>query len=158
MDFSAAEQTLREQCAYLEAIADRAHLAVRAVKLAEAIFRQGRFDEAEEWAAVSRANAATDDQSTQLMLGSLEAKLLAKRGAIHEARELVEEVVRRAGSTDGLNQIAATRLALADVLRTAELFSEAEQAIGEAIELFERKGNSVGASHARDLLELEVSA
>ena len=158
MDFSAAEQTLREQCAYLEAIADRAHLAVRAVKLADAIFRQGRFDEAEEWAAVSRANAASDDQSTQLMLGSLEAKLLAKRGAIHEARELVEEVVRRAGSTDGLNQIAATRLALADVLRTAELFSEAEQAIGEAIELFERKGNSVGASHARDLLELEVSA
>ena len=66
--------------------------------------------------------------------------------------------MRLAGSTDGLNQIAATRLALGDVLRTAELFSEAEQAIGEAIELFERKGNSVGASHARDLLELEVSA
>ncbi len=157
-DLGAAERTLREQCEHLERIHDRAHLAVRAAKLAETMYRQQRFDEAEEWAAVSRANAASDDQSAQLILGPVEAKLLAKRGAIHDARELVEEIVRLANSTDGLNQIAATRLALADVLRTAELFSEAEHAIEQAIEFFERKGNSVGASHARDVLELEVPA
>ena len=157
-DFSAAERTLREQCAYLETIRDRAHLAVRAAKLAEAIFRQGRFGEAERWAAVSRDNAASDDQSTQLILCQVEAKILARKGATFEARLLAEETVRLADGTDGLNQIAAARLALAEVLRVAELFSEAEQAIGEAIELFERKGNSIGASQARDLLELGVPA
>ena len=66
--------------------------------------------------------------------------------------------MRLADSTDGLNQIAATRLALAEVLRMAGLSSEAQRAIEEAIELFERKGNSVGAFQAADLLKLEVPA
>ena len=66
--------------------------------------------------------------------------------------------MRLADTTDGLNQIAATRLALGEVLRAAGLYGEANRAIGEAIRLFERKGNMVGASQARDLLELEVPA
>jgi len=155
-DLAAAERTLREQCEHLERIHDRAHLAVRAAKLAETMYRQGCLEEAEYWTVVSRGNAASDDQSVQLILRPVEAKLLARRGAISEARVLAEETVRLADNTDGLNQIAATRLALGEVLRVAELSSEAEQAIGEAIELFERKGNSVGASQARDLLGLEV--
>ena len=40
----------------------------------------------------------------------------------------------------------------------AGLSSDAQRAIEEAIELFERKGNSVGASQAADLLKLEVPA
>ena len=157
-DHAAAERTLREQCEHLERIHDRAHLAVRAAKLAETMYRQGRLDEAERWAVVSRSNAATDDQSAQLILGPVEAKLLAKRGAIAQARLVAEEAVRLADRTDGLNQIAATRLALGEVLRMAELFGEADRAVREAIELFEQKGNSVGASQARDLLELAVPA
>jgi DNA-binding SARP family transcriptional activator len=157
-DLVAAERTLREQCEDLERIHDRAHLAVRAAKLAETMYRQGRVDEAEHWAAVSRGNAASDDQSAQLILGPVEAKLLARSGAVVEAQELAEETVRLADSTDGLNQIAATRLALGEVLRMADLHTEAERAITEAIQLYERKGNTVGASYARSLLDLEVPA
>jgi len=157
-DLVAAERTLREQCEYLEREHDRTHLAVRAAKLAEALYRQRRLDEAGEWAGVSRANAASDDQSAQLILGSVEAKLLARRGAVAEARRLAEATVRLADSTDGLNQIAATRLALGEVLRIAELSDEAERAIAEAIELFERKGNSVGATQAREQLGLRMTA
>ena len=153
-DFVAAEETLREQCEYLELIADRAHLAVRAAKLADAIYRQGRLDEAQLWAVVSRSNAATDDQSAQLVLGAVESKLLARRGAVTEALEYAEEIVRLAESTDGLNLVAATKLALAEVLRIAQLHAEAQRSIEDAIALFERKGNSVAALQARELLDI----
>ena len=156
-DLPAAEQTLREQCEFLERIHDRSHLAVRAAKLAEAIYRQGRLDEAEHWSAVSRAHAASDDQSVQLTLGMVEAKLLARRGSITEGRDRAEEIVRLADRTDGLNQMAASRLGLAEVLRIAELRGEAYRAIEEAVELFERKGNAVGAAQARDRLSPEVA-
>ncbi len=66
-NLAAAERTLREQCEHLERTGDRAHLAVRAAKLAETMYRQERLDEAERWAAVSRDSAASDDQSTQLV-------------------------------------------------------------------------------------------
>ena len=157
-DLHAAEATLREQCKYLERKGDRAHLAVRAGKLAETLYRQGRLDEAEHWADVSRSAAASDDLSAQLILGAVEAKLLAAKGEVDDARELCEENVRLADTTDGLNLIAFTRLALAEVLRRADLPGDARRAIIEAIDLFERKGNFVSASHARDLLSLEVPA
>ena len=157
-ELDAAELTLREQCEALERAHDRAHLAVRAAKLAETMYRQGRLDEAEQWAAISRANAASDDQSVQLVLVPVEAKLLARRGALVEAREAAEAIVRLADRTDGLNQIAATRLALAEVLRAAELYREADHEIEEAIRLYERKGNTVGASQAGDLLGLGIPA
>ncbi len=157
-DLHAAEVTLREQCDYLDRTQDRAHLAVRAAKLAETMYRQGHLDEAEQWVGVSRTNAASDDQSAQLVLGPVEAKLKARRGGVLEGRELAEKVLRLADSTDGLNQIAATRLALAEVLRAAELYGEADRVIEEAIQLFEQKGNVVGASHARELLKIGVPA
>ena len=157
-DLHAAERTLREQCEFLERTHDRAHLAVRAAKLAETLYRLGRLDEARHWTAKSRSNAASDDQSAQLVLGIVEAKLLATSGASAEACDLAEEIARLADGTDGLNQIAATRLALGEVRRMAALDREAEGAIGEAVELFEEKGNTVGASYARDLLGLNVPA
>ena len=147
-----AESTLREQCAYLEAIQDRAHLAVRAAKLAEAMYRQADLEECERWTRVSRANAASDDQSAQLVLGAVEAKLRARRGEVAVGRTLAEEIVRRAESTDGLNLIAATKLALADVLYAGGLVTEGDKAVAGAIALFEQKGNVAGAIQARELL------
>jgi hypothetical protein len=122
------------------------------------MYRQGRLDEAERWVVVSRSNAASDDQSAQLVLGPVEAKLLARQGAPAEGRELAEQMVRLADSTDGLNRIAAARLSLAEVLRAGDLSREADSVIEEAIRLFERKGNTVGAAHARELLQTGVPA
>jgi tetratricopeptide (TPR) repeat protein len=157
-DLDAAEATLREQCDFLERTHDRVHLAVRAAKLAETYYREERLDEAERWAHVSRTNAATDDQSVQLIVGPVEAKLYARRGEVSKGRVLAEEVVRLADATDGLNLIAGARLALADVLLAADLTTEARRLIGEAIELFERKGNVVAAAGARGRLGVEVPA
>jgi tetratricopeptide (TPR) repeat protein len=157
-DHAAAERTLREQCEQLELMHDRAHLAVRAAKLAETLYRQGRLDEAQQWAEVSRSNAASDDRSVQLVLGPVDAKLAATRGATHEGRALAEDAVRLAEGTDGLNHIAATKIAFAEVLRMSELHSDAERSMEEAIELYERKGNVAGAALARRALALGVPA
>jgi hypothetical protein len=157
-DLEAAEATLRDQCEYFERIRNRITLAARAAKLAETLYRQGRLDDAEHWAAVSRANTASDDTSQELLLLPVEAKLRARRGSLSDARALAGEAVRLADDTDGLNVIASTRLALAAVLRLADVQGEAEAAIREAIALFERKGNVVAAAQARDLLDIEVLA
>jgi hypothetical protein len=149
---------LREQCAHFERIHDRSHLAVRAAKLAETLYRRAEFAEAEHWVGVSRSNAATDDQSAQLVLGSVEAKLLGRQGASRLARELAEATVRIADATDGLNQIAAVKLALSEVLQMAGLMDEAEQALYEAVALYERKGNVVAAASTSALLPLAVPA
>jgi DNA-binding SARP family transcriptional activator len=154
----AAEETLREQCEHFDRTHDRAHLAVRAAKLAEALYRQGRLEEAEDWVAISRASAASDDWSAQLVVRAVEAKLLARKGSLAEARELAEETVRLADCTDGLNLIAFSRLALAEVLAVAGLVGEGRHSVLEAIDLFERKGNSVAAAQARELLAVEVTA
>jgi hypothetical protein len=157
-DFGAAEQTLRDQCAYLESVGDRAHLAVRAAKLAEALYRQEQFDEAEEWAALSRANAASDDRSCTVILGLVEAKLRAWRGEGSQARRLADETVRLAAGTDGLNLLAAAHVGRAEVLRAIDLESDAQGSLHEAVALFERKGNSVAATRARELLARVVPA
>ena len=60
-DLEAAETTLLDQCKYFERTRNRIALAARAAKLAETLYRQERLDDAEHWAAVSRANAASDD-------------------------------------------------------------------------------------------------
>ena len=59
--------------------------------------------------------------------------------------------MRLADGTDGLNQIAATRLALAEVFaHCGAVRVKRSRQLRKAIELFERKGNSVGASQAGD--------
>jgi ATP/maltotriose-dependent transcriptional regulator MalT len=157
-ELEAAEATLREQCEHFDREGDRAHLAVRAAKLAEALYRQGQLDEAESWLVAARSFAASDDQSAQLIIGAVGAKVLAVRGQAADARKLAEHTVRLADRTDGLNLIAFTRLALAEVLSTAGLVAEARGVIAVAIDLFDRKGNSMGAAQARDLLRAEVPA
>ncbi len=156
-ELEAAEATLREQCEFFERMRNRGTLAVRAAKLAEALYRQGRLEDAEQWADVARSNTSSDDQSALLVLGPVEARLLARRGELSEARDLAEEAVRLADRTDGLNLIAFARLALAEVLGAADLVDEAQRTIAEAIDLFERKGNVVAASQARALLGVEVT-
>ena len=93
-----------------------------------------------------------------MLIGAVGAKLLAARGAVADARQLAEDTVRLADGTDGLNLIAFTRVALAEVLRRADLDAEARRVTLEAANLFERKGNVVAAAQARDHLDLEVPA
>jgi DNA-binding SARP family transcriptional activator/tetratricopeptide (TPR) repeat protein len=147
----AAEQLLRAACEELERTHDFNHLASRASDLAEALYAQGRFDEAHQWTGTAQTCAARDDLGAQLLWRGIRAKIDAQRGAIESAKQLASEAVRLSESSDGLNRQAKAQRDLGEVLRLAGQADEAGAAFTEAARLYELKGNTVGAALTRAL-------
>ena len=65
------------------------------------------------------------------------------------AETLAREAIELTLESDDLCLRAATKLVLAEVLAVAGRSAEASETCREALELYERKGNSVGADQAR---------
>src|SRR4029450_12334280 len=114
--------------------------------LAEALYKQGREDEAERVIEVIEELAAADDLVPQVLGRSVRAKILAKRGELEDAEELGREVVRLAENTDFPELEASTGVGLAEVLDAAGKTDEAHELASRARELYERKGNVVSAA------------
>jgi tetratricopeptide (TPR) repeat protein len=148
-DAVAAEATFRWVCEQLERAMAYSRLASRAGDLAEALYRQGRFDEAADWVLVSESHSAHDDVDARLLWMPVCSKLAAQRGAFDEALAIGQDAVALAATTDGLNRRAAIQMDLGEVLVLAGRAADASTAFAEAIELFERKGNIVGAARVR---------
>ncbi|PWU23606.1 MAG: hypothetical protein C5B48_08290 [Candidatus Rokuibacteriota bacterium] len=151
-DFDAAEKVLRESCEGLQRIGDQASLATRAAQLADVLVRLGRDEAAAQWCASAETMGALDDVPTQIQARSLRAKLFARGGDSTRAETLAVEVVGLADSTDNVIRRAEARLDLASVLMLAGRLQEAGEAVAQAIELFEHKGNLVAAKQASSLL------
>lgn len=147
----AAELALRESCAACERLRETEQLANRAAELADTLYVQGKDDEAETWARISRENSSRDDLAAQAAWRGATAKLRARAGAVGEAEALAREEIALMASTDLLNDRARALLDLAAVLRAAARNDEAEVEIQQAIELLDRKGNVVAAKRARAL-------
>jgi tetratricopeptide (TPR) repeat protein len=154
-----AETQLRDS---YEALADAGEHGVRstvAANLAEALYRQGRYDEADDMLAASAEAGADDDVSTQALGRSVRAKILARRGLWNEAEALAREAFALAAETELVDLQGDTLLALGEVLRLAGRPSEATAAIRQALELWEAKGNVMFAARTRALLgEVQVSS
>jgi len=144
-----AEVVLRASCERLLAIQAHDALATRAAQLAEALYRQARDDEAERWADVSRTHAGPDDIGALFSWRSVLAKVLARRNDVERAEVLAREAVELAERTDALNQRAQTLLDFAEVLRARARWDDARPLVQEALKLYERKGNVVGAADVR---------
>jgi tetratricopeptide (TPR) repeat protein len=151
-DAPAAARAFRESCRALEAIGERTYLATRATQLAEALYLTGERDEAERWLWLAESTAGSDDVPTQLGWRAIRAKLLAATGRGEEAVALAEEALRLARQTDALNFHARAALGLAEVLALCGREEESARVAGRALELFEQKGNIVGAASVRALL------
>jgi class 3 adenylate cyclase len=147
-----AERLLRESCERLEAAGDRARLATQGAQLGEALYRQGRFDEARHWSGVAEASAATDDASAQFSWRALRAKGLARGGALDEANALAQAAVQIATGTDALSQHAKVLFDHAEVLRLAGHTGDATVTAENAVLLLERKGNVAAIRGVRSLL------
>jgi tetratricopeptide (TPR) repeat protein len=156
-DYEAAEESLRVSYAFFESTHDRSNMATRAGHIAEALYLQGRLEEAEHWTNVAEAHSATDDLVAQLTWQPVQAKINVRKGLATEGVERVLHVMRLADTTDRLNQRAKIKLDLGEILMQAGQKTEAHTAIHEACELFTAKGNSVGAQKARGLLQVEVA-
>jgi tetratricopeptide (TPR) repeat protein len=151
-DWEGGEQALRECDAMLEEMGEKSLRSTVASYLGEAVYRQGRIDEAERYSAISEELGASDDRLNEAAWRALRAKVFSARGESARAESLAREAVGIALQTDYFELAAGTWLDLAEVLRAGDN-SDARKAAREALTLYERKGNLVGARRARALLD-----
>jgi class 3 adenylate cyclase/tetratricopeptide (TPR) repeat protein len=151
-DAEAAERVMREGFELLESIGETGYLSTLASLLAEAIYLQKRYEEAERFSKISEQNAPPEDMASQASWRSVRAMVLAQRGEAEKAEDLAREAVDIARKTDHLNTQGWTLLALADVLAVGGRPAQAVPVIEEARVLYDRKGNLVMAKKARTLL------
>ena len=152
-DPAAAEQELRRGYDTLRAIGEVSFLSTVAGLLAEALYAQGNYEEAELLTRVSERVAGAEDVYTHLLWQSVRAKCLARKGRIAEALRLAQASGALAETTDSLHLRWHERMSQAEVFRLAGRASDAEAAAREAVRLAELKGNLVGARLAREALE-----
>jgi class 3 adenylate cyclase/tetratricopeptide (TPR) repeat protein len=151
-DPGAAEHALRRTYDALDRAGERGMLSTTSAELAEALYQQGRLEEAQRYADVSEDAGASDDVATQLVVRGVRAKLAARRGAFDEAERLGRSAVELAAPTEAPTFRGHAWMDLAEVLRLTDRQDEAAAALESAAEEFEAKGNVVSAARARDRL------
>jgi ATP/maltotriose-dependent transcriptional regulator MalT len=159
-DAAAAEREARWGYDRLTAGGHAMRAAFLAPFLAEALYEQERYAEAERFATEGERAAVgrEDEVDCQLAWRRVRARLLARRGDFVGAVALAAEAVRLAEPTDALTWRADAQFTLARVLREAGRNGDASEAAREALLLYEEKGNLVGAERARALIrEIEAS-
>jgi ATP/maltotriose-dependent transcriptional regulator MalT len=137
----------------LRSAGEMAWLSTLVAILAEAVYAQARYDQAEELAIVSRDSAGSEDAYSQVLWRGVQAKVLARRGSLEEAERLVRASVALAESTDSLELQAAALTNLAEVLGLPGRPGEADAIVARAVTLLERKGNVVAAQRIRGLVD-----
>jgi predicted ATPase/class 3 adenylate cyclase len=157
-DPEAAEAELRSDYEALDRMGERNYRATTAGRLAEALYQQGRVEEAVAFAEISREIAAPDDIASQTIWRSVLGKVLARRGEFDEGRLMVTEAREMLRQSDELDSQGNILVDLAEVHELAGQVDEAGSALEDAVSLFEAKGNIVSASRARErLARLRVS-
>ena len=143
----AAERELRRG---LEIFEPRGTAGYQEALLAEALFRQGRLDDAALHARTAETQAPADNIQAQVAWRGVRAKLQATE-APEESRALADEAVSRAMATDATNLIADALVDLAIVL-CATQDDRAAEVTGRALALYEQKGNVVAAHRLPEAL------
>jgi DNA-binding SARP family transcriptional activator/class 3 adenylate cyclase len=143
------EAELREAYESLKEIGEKSHFSSIAHALANIVYAQGRYEEAEvltqECAAACRAN----DVHSQVAWRSIQAKIFSRRQAFDEAERLAREAINFAAASDFLPARADALADLAEVLELAGRREEAEGALEDAIALYQEKGHLFAVDTAR---------
>ena len=148
-----AEAELRASHDELREMGEKMFLAENAALLAQALYAQGRYDEAERFVRVSEEASS---RAQKAYWGPVRAKLLARRGDAEAAEVLARESVTIWAERDLLLWHGYALIDLAEVLRLVGRAQEATPVVEEAIELFKRKGIIPAIEAAQALLaELE---
>jgi tetratricopeptide (TPR) repeat protein len=133
----------------LEALGEQGFLSSTVGQLAEALYRQGRYDEAEEAAQKTADLAMEDDFDPRFRSRAVRARVLAQRGEFEEAEKLAREAVEIVEQTDWYLHHGQALAALGEVLELAGRPNEARAVYEQAVEAFERKGSLPDADAAR---------
>jgi class 3 adenylate cyclase/tetratricopeptide (TPR) repeat protein len=158
-DPEAAERELRTTLEALDQLGDRGGLSTSAALLAEALYLQGRDDDAERYTVTAAEAASPADLVSQVLWRGARAKVLARRGADTEAERIAREGLALAAKTDFSWLHGNALVALGAVFHAAANDGEARTALEEALGRYEAKGDVVSSRQTRELLaELKPAA
>ena len=147
-----AERELREAYETLLAMQHIGYRSTVALLLAESLYAQGRYEEAERLVEEAAATAPEDDLIDQVSLHIIGAKLRARRGEFDAAERLSQEATEITPSWSDrlLGEVLVGR---AEVLILVGKPDEAAEALGEAVRLYEERRAEPLAEQARGQLE-----
>jgi DNA-binding SARP family transcriptional activator len=152
-DLASAEDALRPAYAALGAMGERSHYSSITHALAHVAYAQGKYDEAEHMTRECEAASRANDVHSHILWRSIRAKVFARRRAFVEAERLGREAVAIAETGDFLLAHGDSVADLAEVLELAGRREEAAAMLRRAIDLYESKGNLLGAARSRVRLE-----
>ena len=142
-----AEEIARGALDTLEALGETVNSAVIATLLAESLCRQGRFDEAEAATNAGERVAWPDDLHAQVGWRAARAHACAGRGDAWRGEQIAREAIGLLEDADDLDLRGDAYVSLGTTLSG----SERRDAFGEAIALYEAKGNLASAERVQGL-------
>jgi len=151
-DRAASEDVLRSSLQVLERVDDRGFRPTVALQLAELLYQENRFDEAEALCGTGRAYTTPSDLVNFVYLDMIEGGMRAWRGEHAEAEDLVRRAVTLAETTDFYWLRGASLLRLAEVHALAGRTLEASAEAAEGLASLHAKGDVVNAALARERL------
>jgi predicted ATPase/DNA-binding SARP family transcriptional activator len=148
-DPAAAERYARRGLEACRAMSGHHYAKDLSALLAEALYEQGRFDEARQ--LIDEASAEPSP-ATVFSTGLIEAKLLARRGQFAAARELVGKAGAVPSTTSLPQPLADMLRATAEVERLAGAPGRAAASLRAALDIYERQRATAPAGQTRAAL------
>jgi class 3 adenylate cyclase/tetratricopeptide (TPR) repeat protein len=152
-DAAAAEAELRRGYESLSRIGEVYFASTIAAFLSQALFVQGRHDEADAFTRKAEELAPEDDVWTQAAWRSVRGKVLAEQGRSPEAVELAEGAVELLRATDASVKRADALCDSAYVFEVSGRIVDAKARLEEALALYEQKDAPVPAGRTRAWLD-----
>jgi tetratricopeptide (TPR) repeat protein len=152
-NLTAAEQELRRGCDALAEMGEKAALSTKATILADVLFEQGRYEEADQYATLSEGAAAPDDIASQARWRAVRSKIMATRGNSDQAKQLSQEAVDLVDTSDDLDLRGEIWLCRAETQRLTGQTKQAVESAKVSLNLYEQKGNIMSATKARRFVE-----
>ena len=151
-DPAAAERCLSEAYEVFRATGERRYLLSAASPLAEALYAQGRLEEAQRMTEEAEALAGAGDVDAHARWRATRAKLLARRGQFPAARRLADEAVALVSPTSWATLKAQLLMGKAEVNRLAGAHDQAVSSLRAALRIYEDRRALPLAEQARAAL------
>ena len=146
-----ARRELEQSYLYYREQQDAANAPMIACDLGKVLCDVGQYDEALALSEYAEIQAVSHDLEPQVGWRCVRARALAAQGSPDGSERLAREALDLVRSTDFVNLHADVLVDLAEVLIAVDRKPEAAEPLAEAIELYRRKGNLVGARRAASI-------
>jgi class 3 adenylate cyclase len=151
-DLEAAERELRRGAELWNEMGELGARTTALVELADVLYDQGRYLEAEEVASRALEDVLAIYLEDQVVGHAVRAKSLARRGELRDGDRIARETASLTADTDGFSIRARSVLAVAEVLELAGRPAEASSWAREALHVYEAKGDVISVRRTRERL------